>query len=264
MRTWRGFTGALLGLVLLGCGPAHMAKTRFGREYSCNKDISVRSLGADSYRVSGCSRTATYVCKGTTCIREYSEDHSTTYVPVAVRSDPAPRAGNVAAAKREDGARTLKAKIGSKSFSLHMQATPGKDDGVVFLGLRIRSREKKHEDCTLRIMADGELLDTGETGYRMVSGYEELRATISYDDLFRWGDSGRVVGRVCDDEFRIGAERLDVVREFVVRLREEMTWLEHEDGKADEGASEQAGEGETADDEGDAAAAEEEERGELL
>lgn len=54
---------SLLAVCMLGaCGP-HAAVARFSREFRCPVDqVSIEDLGARSYRVTGCYRSATYVC----------------------------------------------------------------------------------------------------------------------------------------------------------------------------------------------------------
>jgi hypothetical protein len=92
------------------------------------------------------------------------------------------------------------------------------------------------------MMVDGRQLEMGETGYRYGNGMEELRTAMSYDDLFAMAEGSRVLGRVCEDEFRVDEERLQAVRELVLRIKEELSWQEQasEPAVADAGPVEPA------------------------
>jgi S1-C subfamily serine protease len=88
-------------------------------------------------------------------------------------------------------------------------------------------RKPKHQGCDLKMMVDGRLLVTSKTAYRFAGGVEELRTTMSYDELFALAAGSRVLGRACGDEFRINPERMLVVREFVQQLTEALAWQEN-------------------------------------
>lgn len=47
---------------VLGACSHHPVRTRFAREYRCDKSIFLEDLGASAFRASGCNRTAIYVC----------------------------------------------------------------------------------------------------------------------------------------------------------------------------------------------------------
>jgi hypothetical protein len=198
-------------------------------------------MGGGAVRVSGCGEGATYVCVGDYCSREYTQQD------IAPRSqDAAPRRSpgrtEVTAGRSKDGARILRAKITSRVMGLHFQAVPGKDNAMVLVGLQVRNRTLAHKDCSLRMMVDGRQLEMGETGYRYGNGMEELRTAMSYDDLFAMAEGSRVLGRVCEDEFRVDEERLQAVRELVLRIKEELSWQEQasEPAVADAGPVEPA------------------------
>lgn len=227
VRIWGPLVAAILALAFVGCERYGVAKRRFANEYSCKEDVRVKPLGGRAYRVTGCNQRATYLCSSGMCIREADQTEVAVVMQPAGSSRPPPHLRDRVVAERQpDGSRVLRAALRSTTMSMHLQAQPGKDDAITLVGLRVYSRRPIHNGCKLQLMVDGQLLEMGETGYRHATPYEELRSAMSYDALFTLAEGTRVLGRVCSDEFRLSESRLAVVRELVMRIREELAWRE--------------------------------------
>lgn len=123
-----------------------------------------------------------------------------------------------------DGSLELRARLRFDGFSVFVNATPAKDSGKAFLGMRTREDLPDWQSCSLRLMVDGALLALDEPRYKHANDSQELRTSIAYDDLMAIARGSRVLGRVCEVEFRFEDEHLKVVRELVLRLREERGW----------------------------------------
>lgn len=90
-----GAWSALVGCVLMMAGGCtNAAVVRFSNEYRCPQNaVQVEDLGAASYRVTGCGRSATYVCRsvqyqGAICVLNVEGQHTqTSAAPPTARED---------------------------------------------------------------------------------------------------------------------------------------------------------------------------------
>lgn len=81
------------------------------------------------------------------------------------------------------------------------------------------------EGCLVGVMTDGVLhpMEIRSTSVR--SAWREYELVISIDLVRRMGTASRVVGRICDDEWRLGEAEQAVVNELVTRIDEELAWV---------------------------------------
>ena len=49
----------------------------------------------------------------------------------------------------------------------------------------------------------------------------ELQFELPLDQVVQWASSKRIAGRVCESRFRLGAQGLAALQEFLMRFREE-------------------------------------------
>lgn len=234
---------------LAGCLPLegsinqYPAARRFSAEYSCKYEkIKLVNLGASTYRASGCGVTAIYACAGNTCVKE-----SASGPRVAARQQAAsPRV--VQAPPQQDrvvrrpdpatGKAILDAVIGGGALELRLTAMPASNRDTVWFRVWLRTAERNHGQCDVKMMIDGQLLVLPKPAYSSTAEYEELLIELPVSDLVAVGKGTRVKGRICSGEFELVGPRLEIIREFLMRFREELSW-------EDESASDQQGDGNT-------------------
>jgi hypothetical protein len=223
-------------MVVLASGCVrNAALVRFEREHECTKDVAIKNLGAHAYRVSGCGRTVTYVCHNRVCVIE-SDDGGRS---ASNDEQDLPRTqGQVASAPprsydhvqdgvtstKSAGGRVINAQFGNQSLSMHLQSVPKTEERKLWLGMRLWTMQPKHKTCPLQLMVNGELLTLDPPRYKHERGYEELQVQISYEQLYSLAEGPRIVGRICDDEFRLNDENIAILRELVSRIYEELSW----------------------------------------
>jgi hypothetical protein len=118
----------------------------------------------------------------------------------------------------------INAQFGNQSLSMHLQSVPSTENRKVWLGMRVWSMQAKHKNCPLQLMVNGELLELAPPVYKHQRGYEDVQVQISYDQLYSLAEGPRVVGRICDDEFRLIDQHIVILRELVSRIYEELSW----------------------------------------
>lgn len=227
----------VLACVVLATGCArNAALVRFEREHECTKGVMFKNLGAHAYRVRGCGRTVTYVCQNRVCVTE-SDDGGGGQVNSAEQADESvsSRAGSApprnydhvqdgVTSTKGAGGRVISAQFGNQTLSMHLQSAPKTDDRKLWLGMRVWSMQAKHEACPLQLMVNGEQITLDPPRYKHARGYEELQVQISYEQLYSLAEGPRVVGRMCEDEFRLVDENVAILRELVSRIYEELSW----------------------------------------
>lgn len=224
-------------LVILASGCfRNAALVRFEREHECTKDVAIKNLGAHAYRVSGCGRTVTYVCHNRVCVTESDDgggrsashdEQDLPRTPGYVSSAPPRNYDNVqdgVTATKSTGGRVINAQFGNQSLSMHLQSVPSTENRKVWLGMRVWSMQPKHKTCPLQLMVNGELLELAPPVYKHEKGYEDVQVQISYEQLYALAEGPRIVGRICDDEFRLIDDHIAILRELVSRIYEELSW----------------------------------------
>jgi len=226
----------LLVSVVLASGCArNAALVRFEREHDCTKNVTLKNLGAYAYRVSGCGRTVTYVCQSGVCITESddggrsasNDEQDLPRTPGHASSAPPRNYDHVqdgVTSVKNTGGRVFNAQFGNQSFSMHLQSVPKTENRKLWLGVRAWSMQAKHKTCPLQLMVNGELLELAPPLYKHERGYEELQVQISYEQLYSLAEGPRVVGRICEDEFRLIDANIAILRELVSRIYEELSW----------------------------------------
>jgi hypothetical protein len=102
-----------------------------------------------------------------------------------------------------------------------LAGAPAKTPGYVTLWLDLPS-DLRGKECQVRLMIDGELQPTLRT---LQSTRDQLAIMIPLELLERIAGQPRVVGRVCDFEWRLGDKSQAAAKELLMRFREELAWL---------------------------------------
>jgi len=73
-------------------------------------------------------------------------------------------------------------------------------------------------------MVDGEIIEMPEAQYIDKGQLEEMVVEMPLESLVRIASGKRVVGRICTDEFQLSSDRIGIIQEFILRVREELRW----------------------------------------
>lgn len=117
---------------------------------------------------------------------------------------------------------TLRARIRADDFTLAFRAEPRVSEQVTFAMLRPAALVVPN--CAVGFMVDGELQSFPQPQLVRDGSDRGYRAAISLDTLRRMSLGTRVVGRVCEREWRIDPAGLAALQELVARIDEERAW----------------------------------------
>lgn len=136
--------------------------------------------------------------------------------------------------RRGDGGEEtyIEARLRAEPFRLLLfQKANGSDASNIVT--RYPGTPGRHEQCSLRLMIDGELIEVERVGHRHNGRHEEVASRIPQQVVQRMAKAERVSGRVCSDELRLDDDGQQVLIEYLTRLDEEQAWA----GEAGETAS---------------------------
>ena len=150
---------------------------------------------------------------------------STAGSPPASEPRPFDPASHVSRHDR-DGTAELRAwlPVGGR-FKLHLIARPVAQPGRALLVLQGEGTAGAHRSCTVRMMLDGQLVEPPNGQYQVRSGHEYLSVEADFALVEGMAQTQRIVGRACNDEFRIDDRGRAVISEFVARVREEAAFV---------------------------------------
>lgn len=199
----------------------HPAHTRFSNEYDCPvAQARIEPLGAHSYRVMGCGRTAVYVCVEKHCLQEQSSVAAAPRKPAQLAPEPA----GVTQVRGKDGEMILRGMTRADAVELLFAAKPRSHPQEVVLTLKARGDVRRRGGCTVEFLVNGQKRDLGASSQRVVRGLDELAVQTSVDVIAEAAKAQRVSGRACDLRFTLDAEDQRLLGEFLTRFQEELAW----------------------------------------
>ena len=107
---------------------------------------------------------------------------------------------------------------------LTLAGAPAKTPEFVTLWLDLPS-DLRGKECQVRLMIDGELQPVLRT---LESGRDRLAVMVPLELLELIATKPRVVGRLCDYEWRLGEKSQAAAKELLLRFREELVWLKRD------------------------------------
>lgn len=124
------------------------------------------------------------------------------------------------------GGPTFRATFAAGSgYTAHVEAKPVASPGRATLALEHTGARGRRSACSVRLMVDQELIETGRPQYEAFDTTEALFVELPFDVIVRIANAYRVSGRVCDEEFVFDDEDRDILDELVARVREEEGFL---------------------------------------
>lgn len=212
---------------VLGCVSIQQRlETRFASEYHCPRKankVKIKSLGGNSYRVRGCRMQVTYTCVGSACVVDNMQDYR---APVARPSQPRKPAASSKVRSSRDlaGHVTIDGAAWQPEFRVRVVGTPAKDAGMVSLKLQLKAAPTDAaSECGLQFVADGFAMEFPGARYRRSGANHEVVAAVTLANVQQLASASRVVGGVCDARLQLLPDHIQMLREFVVRYREEAT-----------------------------------------
>jgi hypothetical protein len=219
----------VLVFVCCACGASlYQLKSRAHEDLHCpTEEITTWNVDRRTLGARGCGREAIYIEQ---CSGDYHTTEDCTWVlNTDVRTDqnaaepqaeaPSDRA-ELEEVRTNAGLKELRAFLFGKGWTLIARAVPKKDAGQARLLLR---SELGTPTCEVKFVANGERLRVDATKHSVMKDYRnEWRFGMSYDDVAAMAAAQRVVGRYCDVEITLAQIHVEKLREFVMRIREEL------------------------------------------
>lgn len=232
---WRGLVPWFGTCVALAGCATSMVQSTFAQEFECRNEIEVEDLDAGRFRVSGCDRTAVYVCSNSVCAIEQMTEAS----PAPTPSPKRPR--KVAATEKELGVAHLeKTKSGASIVALDLRldaetllklrgsALPGKPVNLQLVRLE---NEDPKADCELSAMINGQRvalpkaqqkLLTGEAtdGRTLATLYSELSSSLVHELAV----AQQLALKTCQSRWSVSEQGVAELRHFAELYQEEQAW----------------------------------------
>ncbi|HEY3353593.1 MAG TPA: AgmX/PglI C-terminal domain-containing protein [Polyangia bacterium] len=141
-------------------------------------------------------------------------------------ADDPPGLGQVVRTKLGPGDVMLKLRFKAGDFRFVATATPARDRDHLVLTVQPPSA-LDGKGCVLRIMIDGELVHSLAPATAADDPRRERHAHLVPLAVFaQIGPGHRVLGRYCEEEWYLGPKTLARVRELMIRVWEELRWLD--------------------------------------
>ncbi|MDH5676397.1 MAG: hypothetical protein OEZ06_30035 [Myxococcales bacterium] len=148
---------------------------------------------------------------------------STAVRPTAARPTHGSSPQGVTRIKASAGHWMIGANLAATPFALELQGAPAKEAQRLWLVLYGRATGLD-EKCTPRFMIDGELLELEQASFKRRAHEPVWSVPVELELIERIAEAERSTGRVCDQEFRLDDAAKAVLREYVTRFREELSW----------------------------------------
>jgi hypothetical protein len=150
--------------------------------------------------------------------------------PVVTTSAPPPQPVRTpaSAVTRHDTERGIEIRASLEvgaGFQLHVVTSPTRAPDQALFVLKRARRPDARQDCNLRLMIDGEIVDPGTARYEIRGVEEFLAIQTQFAVVERIVGAQRIVGRVCNDEVAIDGAGRAVLGELVSRVREEAAFV---------------------------------------
>lgn len=248
---------SVLAIVGVGCAsgltaPAPSSR-RAGNDASLTPTFGGWSLGGDddlarsSAGYTGCEPSAIYIynadrpflggpttwsaeCEGRTyrcsstrgnvsCIERGGKAKPTVVVA------PAQPARGVRRVKGSSGGYRLEATASDPPFQLTFRGSPTQDRENILLTIKYPT-QLVSEACAPSVMVDGQLQPPLGHRLKRTLAESDLQVELPLKVLQLFTRPHRVAGRVCSEEWRLGAADQQQIEEFLVRWGEELKWGE--------------------------------------
>lgn len=215
----------------VGCvPPLQRAQSTFSADFDCPEAAAEETVAEDRYRVSGCGRTASYVCLvNGPCrlqlVEEGAESRSgpSTSAPTGSKNS-AKLAGVTRVEATSQGAVMKLELVLEQRALLRLTATPDKVQNVVQLKLVREAEPKETGECRLDFMVNGQVLGMPKSVASQTKSVQSHRVQIGRDLIEDFGTANKIALRVCDDRWSLNREQVSQVREFMERFQEEIAW----------------------------------------
>jgi hypothetical protein len=212
-----------------------MVQSTFANEFDCQGEIEVENLDAGRSRVSGCDRTAVYVCVGGTCAMEKMTDASPASAPQSAR------AAKAAAVEKNVGVAHLeKSKSGASVVVLELRldadtllklrASPAANKPVALQLVRLESDDPK-ADCELSAMVNGQRLALPKAELKLLAGeatdgrtLSSLHSELSPQLVRELAVAQQFAVKNCQSRWSISEPGVAELRHFAQLYQEEQAW----------------------------------------
>lgn len=230
--------GAWLGAA--GCA-AQSARATYAEEFSCRDEAEVEELGSGRYRVTGCQRTAVYVCiRAGACTLEQVSESS--YPPDDSRKNVSAVSAAAAdpASDGLDGAHLEKSKAGNQVIVLELRL-----DSATLLKLRSAAGPKKpvalelvrllddepKADCELAAMINGQRVALPKAEQKRPTGgatngrtLSTLHSELSPALVRELAVASQFAIKTCQSRWSASEEGIAELRQFARLYEEEQAW----------------------------------------
>jgi hypothetical protein len=162
----------LFALSLSACGHTREVELRFGHDFDCHEDVSVKQVSESTFMASGCDEQATYTCVGppggtSTCVREYTDrDMRRMSAPApAPVAESSSGAGPGRVEREFDEQRKLHVvkvhfKAGRLGADIMFLGAPERELTAVYLKVWARGNQSMFKGCnSLRVLVNDEPFD---------------------------------------------------------------------------------------------------------
>lgn len=238
---WRGLV-PLVGswLLVSGCA-AQSVRATYAEEFSCNDEVEVDELGSGRFRVTGCERTATYVCvRAGACVLEQVSESS--YPP----PNDSPRkvsavSSNATASttKKLEGAHLEKTKSGQfvvlelrldSATLLKLRSLPAGKKPVAMELVRLQDEDPK-ADCELAAMINGQRIALSKPEQKQLAGeatdgrtLSTLRSELSPALVRELAVARQFAIKTCQSRWSVSEPGVAELRRFAQLYEEEQAW----------------------------------------
>ncbi len=115
------------------------------------------------------------------------------------------------------------AELDAGPYHFHVESAPSVDRETV-RWIISAPVQQLGPSCQAGVMIDGIINDFTIVGVRATADRAEYTTTLPMVAVRAMASGGRVVGRICTDEWRLDDAAAAVIRELVARIDEESTW----------------------------------------
>lgn len=229
-----GYVAVVLGAWLsTGCG-VQAAESAFEADFNCASVAAEETNSAGRYRVSGCGRTATYVCLNNGMCAIQTSDEARKSEAEEEGSSPAPvrrgrgtktkLAANTQMESTNDGALMKLELVLDKRALLRLTATPDKVQNLVQLKLVREEESEDVDECNLDFMVNGQVLATPKAVASRTGSVLSHRIQIGRELIEDFGTANKIALRACKERWGLTGEQVQKVRDFMDRFQEELAW----------------------------------------
>jgi|GEM_PF-6373760 len=239
---WRNWVPSFgVCLMVAGCA-AQSVRATYAEEFACNEEVEVDELGSGRYRVTGCMRTATYICirSGACTLEQVSESSypPSDKAPPKVSAVSSPPVGS--SAGELDGAHLEKSKSGSQvvvlelrldsATLLKLRGSAAAKKSVALELLRLRDEEPK-TDCQLAAMINGQRVALANTEQKQLAGeatdgrtLSTLRSELSPMLVRELAVARQFAIKACKSRWSVSEVGVAELRHFAQLYQEEQAW----------------------------------------